>query len=1038
MCEQNSLSGAHVRLRVRRGLFEIKLYERNSEPSPRGAETNGRRIVSLLDCLRLAVQSTAVWQRGEGGAAALQVQRNTLQARSAMVEGGGARGAARLLHGSSPASALGLSNRQDAAAELIQKYYRKRLMQQEDERLKHFLNRRGRARSRAAMNATDAGDSRDSKFGDVPDDSPRASYASRRFSAQVRQMSISGATPDRRQSFRRQSFRLPMQSSAELQRHHTDSILKRTEWDDDGIGEDGREEWYSEEALAARSALRSNPLVLAAIREAWKTILQCSEVAGQVEAGQPNMLSMDAYFTSYRKLYLMQAVVLGDVNVEAEDCAEIAEEDWVKDSQGNTTIDETTWSEGWFEWLDMHTDSIDASEYVTWSKHTIQQITRLERLTPAKPSEASKEGKDAKGGVGDKPSGFARAALAGGKRTSRVTPEMQQAQEMLAEEEEQKLLARGAVPSRRVWRKDSDLLRAIAESPEGKEAGLGVSGFANLVDVWEKQVAKVEQESKSRARASAAKALLSRSKPPKSPATVSGVVEEEEEEDTSFHSHAGDESRRGSMRALRRSSHDTPQGSMRKRGSNESSPQGSSPGSPVLSSSPTGRRNTVFAPSTEFKQREQAAYDKAITRKMSVRQASHEDLELLGGMQGRSMAQTNDPAPETAVPDGGEHEVAERNAVASHSTDHSEIERQNRRSRTANGAMTNGNDSDPDANADDPLGRTAVLGSERHESHRLQQHSSCSGTDVSLREGEALYARHRDGSMLDNSAADGRPNRVRHLAGLSTPDRISPDVWQSDVLRTGAGAVVPTADELAPPPPIVRLRSPPALQGDAAIARLRELIGELDALPTTSRRTQTSPLRTQSPRVDVQKRARTPASARGEAEYRGNVRARAEFTQALAARCPSPAPRPPQTAPPSSRARRTPLRDLKTQPPTPRQQSWPLPVAMVDSWVLSMERKSRLTKWWADEGARSSSSSATFPVVLDTHALAMDAFACGQLALRDGYIHGAERHFRFAASLAPQLPTVRWRLRDVEYLQRSAQRPQTSDGLMRREDLRTA
>ena len=42
--------------------------------------------------------------------------------------------------------------------------------------------------------------------------------------------------------------------------------------------------------------------------------------------------------------------------MEAEDCAEIAEEDWVKDSQGNTTIDETTLVE-LVQWLDMHTDS---------------------------------------------------------------------------------------------------------------------------------------------------------------------------------------------------------------------------------------------------------------------------------------------------------------------------------------------------------------------------------------------------------------------------------------------------------------------------------------------------------------------------------------------------------------------------------------------------------------------------------------------------------------------------------------------------------
>ena len=59
----------------RAAVSEIKLYERNSEPSPR-SETNGRRIVSLLDCLRLAVQSAAVGSAA-GGAAALQVQRNT-------------------------------------------------------------------------------------------------------------------------------------------------------------------------------------------------------------------------------------------------------------------------------------------------------------------------------------------------------------------------------------------------------------------------------------------------------------------------------------------------------------------------------------------------------------------------------------------------------------------------------------------------------------------------------------------------------------------------------------------------------------------------------------------------------------------------------------------------------------------------------------------------------------------------------------------------------------------------------------------------
>ena len=141
---------------------------------------------------------------------------------------------------------------------------------------------------------------------------------------------------------------------------------------------------------------------------------------------------------------------------------------------------------------------------------------------------------------------------------------------MLAEEE-QKLLARGAVPSRRVWRRIPTCC-AIAESLEAK-GRLGRFKGSLTSSTYGRSRCKVEQESKSRARASAAKALLSRSKPPKSPTTVSGVVGEEEEEDTSFHSHAGGGSRNRApekeFAACRRD--------LCEKGFEQSSPQGSSP-----------------------------------------------------------------------------------------------------------------------------------------------------------------------------------------------------------------------------------------------------------------------------------------------------------------------------------------------------------------------------------------------------------------------------------------------------------------------------
>ena len=82
-------------------------------------------------------------------------------------------------------------------------------------------------------------------------------------------------------------------------------------------------DWDSSEAMAARNKLRMHPTVQKAIHEAWTAVRECAGGSSFDRA---------TFFEMYRKLYLHQAVVMGEPNVEPIDCVVIAHEDWERDA----------------------------------------------------------------------------------------------------------------------------------------------------------------------------------------------------------------------------------------------------------------------------------------------------------------------------------------------------------------------------------------------------------------------------------------------------------------------------------------------------------------------------------------------------------------------------------------------------------------------------------------------------------------------------------------------------------------------------------
>ena len=77
------------------------------------------------------------------------------------------------------------------------------------------------------------------------------------------------------------------------------------------------------------------------IRRAWRAILAAS--------GREDQILKQDYCTMSRKLYLTMKVQARESDIDADDCVESSEEDWLDDARGEETMDWDHFFQCWFQ-----------------------------------------------------------------------------------------------------------------------------------------------------------------------------------------------------------------------------------------------------------------------------------------------------------------------------------------------------------------------------------------------------------------------------------------------------------------------------------------------------------------------------------------------------------------------------------------------------------------------------------------------------------------------------------------------------------------
>ena len=162
--------------------------------------------------------------------------------------------------------------------------------------------------------------------------------------------------------------------------------------------------WYTSQALKAREHVRLSAEVDENCNTAYDAIMEASRHWAETEAveaalkqGMPpdsiaaageaavsalaKGLTKDAYAIMARKLYLMSKLHEDDIDFDTRDMLESAEEDWADDSGGRPVMDKEAFKRCWFQLVDLHTEHINAEDYVEWADDTLETITRVDPET---------------------------------------------------------------------------------------------------------------------------------------------------------------------------------------------------------------------------------------------------------------------------------------------------------------------------------------------------------------------------------------------------------------------------------------------------------------------------------------------------------------------------------------------------------------------------------------------------------------------------------------------------------------------------------
>lgn len=104
-------------------------------------------------------------------------------------------------------------------------------------------------------------------------------------------------------------------------------------------------EWYADEMLREREALRSEESVQAAMQLAWERLGMmrgCSR-------GLESRVSRAEYTTLCRKIYLVLKAWDYEADFDAFDCLQYVASDWAEDARGDDTLDRAAFFNCFFE-----------------------------------------------------------------------------------------------------------------------------------------------------------------------------------------------------------------------------------------------------------------------------------------------------------------------------------------------------------------------------------------------------------------------------------------------------------------------------------------------------------------------------------------------------------------------------------------------------------------------------------------------------------------------------------------------------------------
>ena len=798
------------------------------------------------------------------------------------------------------------------------------------------------------------------------------------------------------------------------------SFVKEEDTIDEG-SDDGSMDWDSEAAVAQRERLRHDPRVLEHIREAWQGCLTAAAAGGDAQTSQELGVSKASYYDLYRKLYLMQAVLIGQPDVKPKDCADIASEDWERDSAGGTHVDEKVWSEGWFEWIDMHTDSLDALAYVNCSTETLDGITKegengriwrtdaelLQSIAESPEGQlagiklsslnamVTKWQKDVtavmKKVLKPRPQGSGIARVAAQLRAPApiaeeadkgfgkvATKPRKRSKEIPIPPPPPPVLKTPrpppikSIPEPNQKRKSKEVDVKEEPKPPAEDTVLSPKQVS-IQESWKLkpakgseldvgQRAKVAYEKAVQRTSSSAKHLLGEGTPPQSspsptptlPRPLLSPTEARLSHDASFKG-----SLRGSFKKLPHG-----EGGDENGGDGEGEGEGEGEEAEQLEGGDASGGGDADRSGSN---------SKAASRKASFKKPRSARI-------GESLDEMLDRSSSGSETDSEEED--ERLGDAGHGGEGS---RSRRRPRGA-GRKRRGASADPDDSSTVGGGGAVTVAAVGEEPPAVEVPEPFVPEPFvpepfePLDDAQAIerltnlvqtWDEHLNTTGLPPLLGTREGDRARQRAAAEHANEVKSAAEQMAAERTAALAVA--AEKLT----AERFAKNEAEATNARLAQIRQLARHCPSSALPPRPPDPPPLSAQRPVS-----ARSPRSAQ-------------------VARATHPRPSTAQTL------------SVQRRPETAKG-AWPLPLSMVQGWIVDLESHPRLYEWWADGGHKTSPLSMTLPSILDEKGLARVARANGENALRAGYPQGAAAFFHKAAELAPIDAKLRWRLRECD------------------------